>query len=98
MRGSKQNSLLHQNRTFLTVLQDAFDDVVRLVCFVAHADKLRKVGRVSVRPEIFGEPLVGNINHTICRREDRLSGPVIAPLRIACAKTSRLATNVLPIP
>ena len=45
----EQHGLLLEERTALAVLQDAFDDVARLVGLVADGDELRLGSRTSVR-------------------------------------------------
>src|SRR6266550_7562031 len=72
MGGTKQHRLLPQGRADFAIAQHLFDDVARLVRFVANGDELRTLGRNAFGPEILGEPLARQLDHAIGRREDRL--------------------------
>src|SRR4029077_14473642 len=72
MRGTEEDRLLLQRRSALAVLEHAIRDVAGLIGFVAHADELRSHGGVSIGPEVLGEALTPQSDHTVCRREDRL--------------------------
>jgi hypothetical protein len=54
---AKQDGLMLQERSALTVLEDLFDDVAGLIHLIPHADKPRPLTSGGVGPEMLGEAL-----------------------------------------
>src|SRR5580692_11059617 len=67
MRGAEEDRLLFKRRSALAVLQHALRNVASLVGFVTHADELWSRGGVSIGPEVLGEALSPQTDHSICR-------------------------------
>jgi hypothetical protein len=57
MRGAEQHGLVLQGCSCLAIFKHAFDDVQRLIGFVADADKLRSSCAVAFGPEILAKAL-----------------------------------------
>src|ERR1700730_10821072 len=94
MRGPEQDRLLLQRRTTLAVLQDAFDDVARLVGLVAYADQMRPFGQIPVGPKILGEALGGQIDDAVGSRENRLCRAIIAIERDDLSRRAELTGEI----
>src|SRR5262249_50763928 len=77
MRGAEQNGLRFECEPRLPVFQDLLDNVPCLIRFIAHADQLGPLGGAALRPKVLSKALFGEINHSVCRRQDRLRGTII---------------------
>ncbi len=76
--GAEQHRLLLQRHAAFAVLQHSFDDVARLVCLVANADKARALVARAIAPKILGEALPGKADDRICGGQDGLRRTVVA--------------------
>ena len=70
VRRAEQHRLLLQQRSGLAVLQHAIGDVASLIGFIANVDESRSDTGVPVAPQVLGEALSGQIDYTICGRQD----------------------------
>ena len=94
VRRPEEHRLLLQARANLAVFQHALDDVAGLVGLVAHADQLRTLGRLAVRPEVLGEALYGKINHAIGGSENGLGRTIVAIERDDLGRRTELSREV----
>jgi hypothetical protein len=78
MGSAEQHGLRFERNAALAVRQHLRGDVARLLALIAHADQLRPLGRGAIGPEVLGEALVGELDHCIRRRQDRLRRAVVA--------------------
>src|SRR4051812_9606443 len=69
-RGPEQYGLLLQQRARFPVFQNTFDNAAGLVSFIAGGNKLRLCARASIRPEIFSETFLRQIDHAVSGSED----------------------------
>ena len=77
VRGAEQDGLRFQLKPLFTAFQHFLDDVERLIRLVAHTDYLWALGGFSLRPQIFAETLLGQVDDGVGRRQDRLRRAII---------------------
>ena len=77
VRRAEQHGLRLERKPRLAACQDRLHHVARLVRLVAHADDLRALGGLSLRPEILGEALCSQADDRVRRAQDRLRGAVV---------------------
>ena len=77
----------------LAVLQDALDDVARLVGFVADGDQVRLRGGCPVGPEVLGEALRGQADHAVGGGEDRLRRAIVPVERDDARRAARTGSG-----
>ena len=75
--GAEQHGLRLEREPGLAVLQHRLDHIARLIGFVAHADELRPLGGVALRPEVLGEALSASSITRVGGREDRLRRAIV---------------------
>ncbi|MHC2462540.1 hypothetical protein ACVIHD_001552 [Bradyrhizobium embrapense] len=83
-----------QQRAFLTVGQHLLDDVTGLVGFIADRDEQRLAGRGPIGPQVLGEAFLGERDHAIGGRQDRLRRAVVAVERDDLGGRAELAREV----
>ena len=81
MRSAEKDRLRLEQGAALPVLEDAFDDVARLVGFVGYRHQLRPFGGSTLRPQVLGEALGREADDCVGRIEDRLRRAIVAGKR-----------------
>ena len=77
MRRAEQNRLRLQCEPLLAAFENFLHHITRLVGLVAHADQIRPLARFPTGPQVLGETLFGQFDHSICRRQDRLGRAIV---------------------
>ncbi len=62
---SEEDRLLLERHADLAVGQHLFHDIVRLIVLVLDGHEERALLGLAVRPEVLGEALTGQIDHTV---------------------------------
>src|SRR5262249_39930878 len=78
MGRAEQHGLLLEGGADLTIFQHTLSDVVGLVRLVANAHELWPLRRFAFRPEILGETLGRETDHSVGGSKDRLCRTIIA--------------------
>src|SRR5580698_3278523 len=89
---------MFQNRANFPFGEDAIRDITGLISLITYADQFRALGRMSVRPEILGETLLGETNDCVRRCKNRKGRPIVPIQRNDFGGRAELAGKVENVP
>ncbi len=92
--GAEQHGLVLEQRAFLAVRQHLLDDVAGLIGLVADRDEQRLARRGPVGPQVLGEALLGERDHAVGGRQDRLRRAIVAVERDDLGRRAELVREV----